>query len=412
MKRIMEVYKKTLEKDINWLLKYTQMVIYLARDRELNPFKPGSFYFPIIPDGAYYYHRIYTSDYYNAIETKLVSSEEMKVTIRDYLMPLFAGNWTKGLNPKRPDHPEFSPYHFREGTKKEGWCEEDPQFLVKDVYEYFWQTKDISIFKDNHEGLEAYLLEHPKYFMKDVFIHFEEEDVIDKRFQKRGYGFYDTVLLTGYICFATILYWETYNCMSEMYREIGNQEKAEFYLQLAKKIKDNFLNIFWDKEKKLLLAATEKNRQGSVWASAYAVCIGIVDENIAKEISHSLIKNYKNIVWKGQVRHMVEPEGWESVFPPSHPNCMVNRYQNGAYWGTASGWVFRAIKKTDEALADQMLKELITFYREEGAYECVYPYGYRKDLYYVASVGTIFRALIEEGYIEVDESDRLPLVGK
>ncbi len=77
------------------------------------------------------------------------------------------------------------------------------------------------------------------------------------------------------------------------------------------------------------------------------------------------MRNYDSIVFRGQVRQMIEPEGWECAEPEFSP---LGRYQNGAYWGTASGWIFRAIRRTEQDLAEQMMRELIADYRQRGAY--------------------------------------------
>ena len=46
-------------------------------------------------------------------------------------------------------------------------------------------------------------------------------------------------------------------------------------------------------------------------------------------------------------------------------------YQNGAYWGTASGWVLSAFLEADRNLAWNTAETLVHDFLERGVYECV-----------------------------------------
>ncbi|WP_459076856.1 hypothetical protein [Arenibacter sp. M-2] len=72
-----------------------------------------------------------------------------------------------------------------------------------------------------------------------------------------------------------------------------------------------------------------------------------------------------------------------------------NTYQNGAYWGTPTGWVCYAIAKTNFKLAQKLAKEFIDDLRENdfrkgleyGApYECFHPSGHRQNPLYMTTV--------------------------
>ncbi len=74
----------------------------------------------------------------------------------------------------------------------------------------------------------------------------------------------------------------------------------------------------------------------------------------------------------------------------------LNRYQNGAYWHTPTGWVAYAIAQVDRKLAAQLLREYVDALRagdfrrglEFGApWECMHPDGdYRQNPVYMTSV--------------------------
>jgi hypothetical protein len=71
---------------------------------------------------------------------------------------------------------------------------------------------------------------------------------------------------------------------------------------------------------------------------------------------------------------------WEKTLIPVTPET----YQNGAYWATASGWVWDALCQVDESLADRMLDDLLQDFQDDGICECV-NHSYRKLAHYVVS---------------------------
>ena len=85
-------------------------------------------------------------------------------------------------------------------------------------------------------------------------------------------------------------------------------------------------------------------------------------------------------MWKGQVRHLFQGEYWERLLIP----VPRDRYQNGAYWATASGWVMQAIHPVNPQLALRTFEELIADFQQNGVYECVHP-EYRQLESYVVS---------------------------
>jgi len=396
--------KRVDEYNLEWLKKYAFTVFYLASEYKDNPYRPGEKFLAIYPDGTGNYTTVYCSDYYHALESGMIPLEEMKTAIGDFLIPHYAENYL-GLRKEGWQHSRIAG-----PLSKEGWTEENPQFLIKNVYLYFQNSGDLELFKKNKEILETYIKVHPSFFQKENgLIYFEKKDVFDPVFRKRGYGFYDTVLLSGYVLFPTLLYWEAYHAIASLFQACGEPEKRNYFLSLADKIQKNIKSVFWDEEKGLLLAATETCRQGDVWGSAYAVCIGIVDEETSIKISQTLARYYPSITWRGQVHHMVEPEGWEKVDVscPEYSPKRVNRYQNGAFWGHATGWLFTALLKTDRELAERLLLEVIEEYKSRGAYECVHPDGnYTKCLHYTTNLGILINALVKSGYIEKEELER------
>jgi hypothetical protein len=93
-----------------------------------------------------------------------------------------------------------------------------------------------------------------------------------------------------------------------------------------------------------------------------------------------LLANLDRFTWRGQIRHLFKGEYWEKTLIPVEKDT----YQNGAYWGTASGWVVAAIAPLDPERATAMFSDLVAFYREKKTPECSGP-AYLKLPDYVAS---------------------------
>lgn len=77
---------------------------------------------------------------------------------------------------------------------------------------------------------------------------------------------------------------------------------------------------------------------------------------------------------------MLAGEHWQRLLAP----IPSERYQNGDYWATASGWMLFALSRTDSRLAHKMWGDLIADFQAGGVCECVNE-GYRQLPSYVVS---------------------------
>lgn len=378
--------------DFEWLSEYAEWVIYTASGFLENPYYPGETFLTIVPDAGWGYGRVYYADYFDAIYSRLVPHELIRQTVGDYLIPRYPEKWLGLREEGWYVDPNLPP------AGKEGWTEENPQFNVKAVYLHYKLSGSTEIFVEHEETIRRYILEHPGYFTQaNGIIYFSEDEVLS--ITKRGYGFYDVVPSVGYNLFATLLLWEAYEEMAELYSATGNPERYGEFKVLADQIKENLLGVFWNEEEELLFSATEINRQSDIWGSAFAVSIGILPDEYADKVSHSLERVYDDVVWRGQIRHMIESGGWESAL------VGVNWYQNGGYWGTATGWFVKALHRTNSALALQTARDAIDDYRNRCAYEFVHPTGAANLCHYVSNVGLLVGTLIDLGYMEPRVSD-------
>ena len=148
----------------------------------------------------------------------------------------------------------------------------------------------------------------------------------------------------------------------------------------------------WDDEAGVYRAATLTCNQVDVWASAYALYVGFAQGEQRLRLLAFLRDRYDEYAWHGQVRHLLGDETWEETLMPVAPGT----YQNGAYWATASGWVWDALCQVDPPLAEQMLADLIQDFHQGGICECVSA-GDRKLEHYVVSAVNPLGALARRG---------------
>ena len=211
---------------------------------------------------------------------------------------------------------------------------------------------------------------------------------IDPAAPHTAYGFTDQIFKTGAELFSSLLYWEASRKLAEMATVVGEKEIAQEMTARADLIEKN-LSTLWDEKAGMYLAASQDCRQIDIWGSAYAVYIGFPDQKKSDRISRYLVENYSKIVYEGQVRHLPGGEYWQKTSQP----IPRDTYQNGAYWGTATGWVAYAIAKIDPALASSMLGDMIDYYRRYDAFECVNDKGHQKISGYGASVSNPLDAI-------------------
>jgi hypothetical protein len=207
------------------------------------------------------------------------------------------------------------------------------------------------------------------------------------------------VIHTGDLLFCSVLKYRAAQELAELHRMIGNETKAEKYKDIAERIYNSIPKTFASKDGGLMRASTCKSSQPDVWGSAFAVYAGAVGPEQAKALCLALADAYKKgtLAYHGYIRHVLtcddynDSTAWEwvmSVGPKGTYNkdafWSKNRYQNGAYWGTPTGWVCYAIAQVDKALAAQLAAEYINELRqgdfrkgpEFGApWECMHPDG-------------------------------------
>jgi len=146
------------------------------------------------------------------------------------------------------------------------------------------------------------------------------------------------------------------------------------------------INKLWDEDNGMFWAADIDCKQVDIWGSAYAVEVGITNDEQTRRIVLYLVEHYDEIVMNGQIRHLTLSEGgWNNLFKP----CEEGTYQNGAYWATPLAWVIPVYARFKPNLAKEMLENVITDFQENGINECIND-GYVKVPNFVVSATNVY----------------------
>lgn len=219
---------------------------------------------------------------------------------------------------------------------------------------------------------------------------------------KRGvsFGFTDSIVHTGHLLFCSILRRRAAVQLVRLHELCGELPAAKRYRAVANTISENIGTVFAHPGG-LLRASTGRSAQPDVWGSAFAVYSGVLPGPEAAKVAQALRRCLAagTIAWKGNIRHVPtdgdfsEASAWEM---PVNGSFRKDRYQNGAYWGTPTGWVCHAVARADPKAARELALDYIAELKagdfRQGAaygspYECIHPDGdYRQNPVYLASV--------------------------
>ena len=221
---------------------------------------------------------------------------------------------------------------------------------------------------------------------------------IDGTFQTVDFGFRDIVSMTGDVCFGSILKYQAALELSDLFHRLKNRVKEHEYEETAGRIREHLAPRFAGGSG-FLKASTGLSGQPDVWATAYAVYADILDEPARAKACRALAEAYRagTISMEGQIRHVPVTDDHNETTAWEKAGAALNTYQNGAYWGTPTGWVCYAIGQVDPDAASRLAKEYIDHLRKNdfrtgrpgdgGPYECIFPpAGYQQNQVYMTSV--------------------------
>jgi hypothetical protein len=228
-----------------------------------------------------------------------------------------------------------------------------------------------------------------------------ETGIVTTQGERRAvnFGFVDSIVQTGSLLFATLLKYQAAKMLDSLLMSMGLHEQAAVYRKEALLIKRE-VPVTFGTSSGWLLAATEIGRQPDVWGTAYAVSIGLLEGEAYQLALSAIHEGYLSgtTCYKGNVRHIptTEDASFISAWSELVAVYPINTYQNGAYWGTPTGWYMDALNRKDPDLAAQMLEEYVdgmltedfrNVGKEGAPWECIHPDGeYRQNGVYMTSV--------------------------
>jgi hypothetical protein len=190
-----------------------------------------------------------------------------------------------------------------------------------------------------------------------------------KAYDRVGYGFTDTVKKTGDEFFTSLLDVRASRELADLLDATGRTTEAAAWRKSADNEAAAIRNVFWDSNVGLFNAATVKCKQPDIWGSAFAVQLGIATSDQSLAIANYLKSHYSEVVQNGQIRHLPGGTYWESMMAGAESH---DSFQNGPYWGVATGWVVSTLKLVDPDLANRTMIDLVKSYQSDGVSEWVY----------------------------------------
>lgn len=330
----------------------------------------------IRPGGRSSYPAFWIRDYAMSLETGFVTKEEQKHMLQLTASTQCDQTWITNSGSLIPvgaiaDHiriddskPIFYPgtYDYQtQGGKKWGmtppFC--DQFYFIHMAYYYVKSAPDIQFLSSEINGIK--LIDRLEMAFKvppvkqNGVIVFTTDD-----FRGVDFGFRDAVYITGELCFPSLLKYTAALELAELFELLGQHPKSEMYENIAKQLKTEIPKVFYD-SRGMLISSTGKSGQADVWSTALAVYLGILEGDNLDKTCRFLSEAYKNgtLAKRGNIRHILTTDDFSDSTAWESSIANKNDYQNGAYWGTPTGWVCDAISRVDMDASKQLAKEYI-----------------------------------------------------
>ncbi|MBZ5859365.1 glucosidase family protein [Flavihumibacter profundi] len=417
------------EADLSYLKALTKAVLESSRiypgqiiSKDFGPNNTGGIL--IRPGGRDCYPSFWIRDYAMSLESEMVSVMEQKHMLRLAAVTQCDQTWVTRNGSMVPlgaiaDHiriDDSQPIYFpgtydyaEQGNKQYGMTPpyDDQFFFIHMAYFYVKTSADSKILLQDINGMR--LIDRLETAFK-VPPSRQDNHIVYATQEFRGvdFGFRDAIAITGDLCFSSILKFRAAKELAVLFEMMQNKGKAAMYREIAAKIKKAIPGLFSD-QRGMLLASTGKSRQPDVWATALAVYLNVLEGDVQKKTCRFLADAYKNgtLSYHGNIRHILTSDDYNNSTAWELTSVDKNTYQNGAYWGTPTGWVCFAIAKADFPSAQKLAKEYIddlqkNDYRKGknyGApYECFYPNDYSQNPVYLTTVScpyAVFKSAIK-----------------
>ena len=225
----------------------------------------------------------------------------------------------------------------------------DNYFFVLLAAQYVLQSGDVAVLQKSYGGVP--LITRLAHAAKGYNIDRESglcESAEDA--YTVDWGFVDTVKKSGKLLMASLLRHNAHTALATLFSALGDDTKCKQYPAEAAKIAENVRKSFYDEASGWYFSATGIGHQPDVWGTAYAVYSGVAQ---GEATLCALAVAYQNgtAVVDGYVRHIPTDRNHSATSAWEASTTELDRYQNGAFWATATGWyayaLWRYNRKTD-----------------------------------------------------------------
>jgi len=347
----MNTESNELSADVSWLEKEAHRIIRASR-REM---KDGTAAFP--PQVGIGYEAFWLRDYAYTLEGSIgsYSEKELIEACRCFIRSL--GPNGEGVDCVKYDGtPIYKPGY---GSMGRNPVADGSQFTVSVAYHTYRQTTNQDLLAAILDPLVKTMGAVPRN--PQTGLVFIDPAVA---WDRCPYGFTDTVRKQGDELFCSLLYVQACRQLAELLLAGRREQETRQWQDEAERVAASARTVFWDGEVGLFRAATVTCREHDIWGSAFAVFLGVADAAQSRAIALYFKTHYDQIVQHGQIRHLPGGVYWERAGDR-------NKYQNGAYWATPTGWFVYTLDLVDPALADRTVLDLVSHMKTHGACEWI-----------------------------------------
>jgi hypothetical protein len=184
------------------------------------------------------------------------------------------------------------------GTMGNNPVADGSQFTVAVAWHTYQKSKDSEFFKGIIDALVKTMKAVPRN-PETGLVHIKQGD-----WDRCPSGFTDTFRMQGDVLFCSLLYVEASRRLSDLLVAVNRKDEAAKWKLEADAIARSIQEVFWDSQTGLFRAATVRCREHHIWGSAFAVYLGVTDDDQSIKIARYFRDNYSQIVKAGQIRHL------------------------------------------------------------------------------------------------------------
>jgi len=182
-----------------------------------------------------------------------------------------------------------------------------------------------------------------------------------------GFGFVDTVYMTGSLLMPTLLRCQAAREMADLCRVAGRSERARRFKEEATRIVHHLPRLFKpaDPADGWLRAATGMSGQPDVWGTLFALHLKVLPADARRRALATIARSVRDrtIEAAGAVRQVPADRDAGPNTAWEHSSADYNKYQNGAYWHTVTGWLIEALRHEDAVLAQAVFSRYLAHAR-------------------------------------------------